>query len=97
MSKTKELIETIRAALDDEAGDLTRRRARDACEQLLAVASLEPGEPLPIQPSPQALAVPVVPTPVSPAVAYSPASQMLDVSAPARVRSSLVGASGIRP
>ena len=74
MSKTKELIETIRVALDDEADDLKRRRARDACDQLLAVASTEPGEPLPVQPSPQAMAVPIVQAPV----ATSAASQMLD-------------------
>ena len=78
MSKAKELVEMIRRALGDDADDLTRRRAINACDQLLAVMSTEPGKPLPVPPAPQPVAQPVVPTLATPTAGFSPATQMLD-------------------
>lgn len=73
----------IRGALGDDADELTRRRARNACDQLLVVLTAERGQPLPVPPAPQvaAPAAPVVaPTIAStpPAPPFSPATQMLD-------------------
>jgi hypothetical protein len=73
MSKAVELVELIKSALADDANDLTKQRARKACDQLLAVLRVEPGQPLPIPP---------VPTPTAQASSAppssTPATQLLD-------------------
>lgn len=82
MSEARELVEMIRSALVDDADDLLRQRATKACDQLLAVVNVEPGQPLPACPTPPVTAqmTPVVvqAAPTPPAPEFSPASQMLD-------------------
>jgi|GEM_PF-5847004 len=79
MNKAKELVEMIRSALDDDDNDVLRRRAINACDQLLVVLSAEPGQPMPVPTAP-----PVAPTPrPTPVMAAAPtppppAMQMLD-------------------
>ena len=80
MSEAKELVQVIRSALGDDADDLLKQRATKACDQLLAVLSAEPGQPLLVPPPAATAATPVVvqagATPS--AQEFSPATQMLD-------------------
>ena len=56
MSNAREIVETIKAGLADDADELARRRATNACDALLAVVDAEPGRPL-APPDPAALPV----------------------------------------
>lgn len=58
MSNTTNFIETIKAGLADEVDELTRQRARKACDDLAAVLQSEPGEPLVLPVAPGSVPMP---------------------------------------
>lgn len=46
MSNVTAIVDTIRSGLADDVDEMTRQRARNACDELAAVLASKPGEPL---------------------------------------------------